>query len=147
MNIDISVLTRDLKEEAGKICIEPEGESVLVQLLELQDQVERAIQTAKDVLVVEGSKLNPNFTSIQGDKIKVAYRSYGQRFYLDEANVELAPAELYTKEQKISYKVDAKAVEKWIDENGVMPAGINEVDRPKTLSITLKKNAQVTSEL
>jgi hypothetical protein len=147
MNIDISVLTRDLKEEAGKICIEPEGESILVQLLELQDQVERAIQTAKDVLVVEGSKLNPNFTSIQGDKIKVAYRSYGQRFYIDEDHADLAPTELYTKELKFSYKVDAKAVEKWIDEKGVMPAGINEVDRPKSLSITLKKNAKVDEEV
>jgi hypothetical protein len=147
MNIDISVLVLNLKEEAGKLFLAPEGEEVLVKLLELQNQVEQAIQTVKDVLVVEGSQVNPNFTSIQADKIKVAYRSYGQRFYIDESHIELAPPELYTKEQKISYKVDSKAVEKWIDEKGRLPAGINESDRPKTLSITLKKNAQTTGEL
>lgn len=147
MNIDTSVLARNLKEEAGKIYISPDGENVLVDLLELQEQVEQAIKLVKDVLVVEGSAVNPNFTSIQGDRVKVYYRSYGQRFYIDEAHVELAPVELYTKELKTTYKIDSGAVEKWIDEKGVMPAGINEVDRPKTLSISLKKNAQTTSEL
>ena len=147
MNIDTAVLKRNLKEEAGKIFISPEGENVIVELLELQEQVEKAIKLVKDALVVEGSAVNPNFTSIQGDRVKVYYRSYGQRFYIDEAHVDLAPVELYTKEQKTTYKIDSEAVEKWIDEQGKLPAGINEVDRPKTLSVSLKKNAQTTSEL
>ena len=142
ITLDLDILQQDIQQEAGKIFINYEGEKLLIGLLELQEQVENALKEAKEVLVKAGSEINPNFTSIQGDRVKVAYRSYGQRFYIDEAHVDLAPTELYTKEQKISYKVDSKAVEKWIDMNGGMPAGINEVDRPKTLSITLKKNAK-----
>lgn len=145
--LDLAVLQEDVKSEAGKIFINHEGEKLLIGLVELQEQIEDAIKQAKEALVVAGSEINPNFTSIQGDRIKVAYRSYGQRFYIDEAHRELAPIELYTTEVKTSYKVDAKAVEKWIDEHNGMPAGVVEVDRPKTLSITLKKDAQTTSEL
>lgn len=141
MNIDTSILKTNLKEEAGKIYIGPEGEDTLVKLLELQEQVERAIQTVKDVLVVEGAAVNPNFTSIQGDRVKIYYRSYGQRYYIDDLNKNLAPKELYTEEMKVTYKIDSTAVEKWVNEHNGMPAGIIEVDRPKTLSISLKKNA------
>ena len=130
-----------LKENADQIFIDPKAEEVLIQLLEAQKQVADAIDQAKKKLEEKALKLNPNFSSIQADKVKVFYRSYGQRYYVDEANINMAPKELYTAESKITYKIDTKALEKWVDEKGGMPTGIKEYERPKTLSFSLKNGA------
>lgn len=136
--IDIEKLA-ELKADADKIFLSADGENVLVQLLEIQEQVEAAITAAELKLEEAGLKLSPDFSSIQGDRVKVYYRAYGSKYYVDEANINLAPKELYTVESKITYKIDADAVEKWAEEHGAMPTGINEVDRKKSLKFTLKK--------
>lgn len=136
--IDIEQLAK-LTAEADKIFLAPEGEQVLVQLLEIQGQVEAAIEATEAKLEEAALKLSPNFNSIQADRIKVYYRAYGSKYYLDEANINLAPKELYTAESKVTYKVDADAVDKWVEEHGAMPTGINEVERKKSLKFTLKK--------
>lgn len=136
----------DLKGDADKIFISPKGEDVLVQLLEAQKQIEEVISEAKKKLEAKALSVNPNFTSIQADKIKVYYRTYGQKFYVDENNINYAPKELYTAESKITYKIDSKAVEKWVDAHGGMPTGIVEVERTKTLSFSLKNGAKDENE-
>lgn len=136
--IDIEKLAK-LKAEADKIFLSPEGEDVLVQLLEIQEQVEEAITAAELKLEQAGLKLNPNFNSIQGDRVKVYYRAYGSKYYMDEQNVGQAPKELYTVESKVTYKIDADLVDKWTDEHGGMPTGIIAVDRKKSLKFSLKK--------
>lgn len=139
--IDIELLTQ-LTADADKIFMTPEGENELVKLLEIQAQVEDAIDLAKAKLEAAGLKVNPNFNSIQGDKVKVYYRAFGAKYYVNEEQINLAPKELYTVESKVTYKVDADAVDKWVDEHKGMPTGINEVERTKKLSISLKKGAK-----
>lgn len=138
-NIDIEKLDK-LTAEADKIFITPEGEEVLIQLLEIQDQVNAAIEEAKAKLEATALKVNPDFSSIQADKIKVFYREYGSKYYLDESQIELVPEGLVT--EKTSYAIDSKAVEKWADEHDGMPTGIKEVERKKSLSFSLKNNGK-----
>lgn len=137
IQIDIDRL-EELKSQADQIFLTPEGEEVLVKLLEIQSQVEKAIEEAEAKLESTALKINPNFTSIQGDKVKVYYRAYGAKFYIDEVQINLAPKELYSVESKIVYKIDTKAVEDWVDEHGGMPTGIKEVERTKSIKFSLK---------
>jgi hypothetical protein len=125
-----------LKADADKIFLLPDGEKALVQLLDIQKQVEAAIDEAKQRLETAALKVNPNFSSIQGDRIKVYYREYGAKFYVDDTQADLIPAGLVV--ERVSYSVDSKAVENWVDEKGKMPTGIKEVERKKTISISLK---------
>lgn len=139
MHIDLEKLN-ELVVKSGDIFLTAKGESVLIDLLDIQQKVEDAITEAKTKLEAAALAANPNFTSIQANKIKVYYRSFGQKYYIDEAQITLAPKELYTAEQKTTYKIDTKAVEKWIDAHGGMPTGINEVERKKTITFSLKNN-------
>ena len=92
----------------------------------------------KKKLEAAALKVNPNFSSIQADKIKVYYRAYGAKYYIDEAQINLAPKELYAVETKTMYKIDTKAVDKWTDEHGGAPTGIKEVTRTKSITFSLK---------
>lgn len=139
MQIDIEKLI-GLVSKADKIFLSKDGETVLVELLTIQKQVEEAIEAAKKRLEDAGKSINPNFMSIQGDKIKVYYRAFGQRFYVDEEHINEAPKELYSAESKIVYKVDSKLVEKWVEEKGGMPTGIREVERNKSIVFKLKND-------
>lgn len=135
MNIDIEKLAQ-LTAEADKIFLTPEGEEVLVKLLEIQKQVELAIDTAKQKLEQKALELNPNFSSIQADKIKVSYRSYGAKYRVDENNLDKLQSNFY--KVRKAYDVISSEVEKWVDEHKGLPLGINEVERPKSLSFSLK---------
>lgn len=135
MNIEIEKLAQ-LTAEADKIFLNPEGEEVLVKLLEIQKQVELAIDTAKQKLEQKALELNPNFSSIQADKIKVFYRSYGAKYRVDENNLDKLQSNFY--KIRKAYDVISSEVEKWVDEHKGLPLGINEVERPKSLSFSLK---------
>jgi hypothetical protein len=141
MVINIEDLEK-LKLNADKIFLTAEGEETLVALLEIQKQVEDAIVLAEKKLEETALKLNPNFNSIQADKVKVYYRAYGAKYYIEEDHIDMVPTELYTKETKTVYKLDAKAVEKWADGHEGMPAGIKEVERTKQLKFSLKTSAK-----
>ena len=143
--IDVEKLN-ELVVKADEIFLTAAGEKVLVNLLAIQTQVEQAIDEAKAKLEAAALKANPNFSSIQADKIKVYYRAYGSKYYIDEANINLAPKEFYTVESKVTYKIDTKALEKAIDVSGKVPAGIVEVERKKQLTFALKKDKGGESE-
>lgn len=125
--------------KADNIFLTADGEQVLIDLLAIQQQVEDAVTEAKAKLEAAALKASPNFSSIQADKIKVYYRAYGAKYYIDEPNMQYVPKELYETQVKTTYKIDTKALEKQIDATGKVPAGIIEVDRKKQLTFTLKK--------
>lgn len=139
--IDLEKLN-ELVVKADEIFLTAKGEQVLVDLLTIQGQVEAAIDEAKAKLEAAALKVDPNFSSIQADKIKVYYRAFGSKYYVDEANINLAPKEFYTVESKVTYKIDTKALEKAIDASGKVPAGIIEVDRKKAITFSLKKGGK-----
>src|ERR1035437_2828695 len=143
MTIDIEKLDK-LLVDADKIFLTPEGEKVLVQLLELQDQVEAAIKEAKVKLEATALKISPDFTSIQADKVKVYFRAFGARYKIDSSYLKDLPANLY--ETKTTYNAVATEIEKLLEEKGKLPQGIIEADRVKTITFGLK-NKEVESEV
>jgi hypothetical protein len=136
LTIDTDKL-KELVTQADKIFMSPEGDEALASLIEIEAQVKEAREAAEKTLEQAALAINPDFKSIQSDRVKVMYKTYGSRFYLDETNLDKVPKELYTTETK--YKVDSKAVEKYVDEHKGIPVGINEVERTKKLSFSLKK--------
>lgn len=140
MTIDIESLDQ-LVLDSDKIFLTPAGEKTLVKLLKIKGQIEDAITSAEKKLEETALKLNPNFTSIQADKIKVYYRAYGSRYYIDESQIAFIPKELYA--AKTMYRADAKAIEKWSEEHKGMPAGIREAERQKSLKFSLKDEPEI----
>lgn len=145
MQINIEDIDQ-LVKDADKIFLSPEGEKELVKLLNIRKQVDEAIELAEKKLEEAALKINPNFSSIQSDKVKVYYRAYGAQYYLDETQINLTPKELYTTESKVVYKIDSKLVEKWVDQHKGMPAGIKEVERIKQLKFKLKDDGKDKEE-
>lgn len=135
ITLDLSTLS-NLVKTADKIVFSPEGEETLVNLITIQKQVEDALDNAKLIIESAALKQDPNFMSVQGDKVKVSYRSYGARFKIDESFISQIPENLYTK--KTNYTPIPEAVEKHAAEKG-MPLGIIEPERKKQIIITAKK--------
>lgn len=136
MQIDIEKLN-DLTTKADGIFLGPDGEEALVQLLEIQTQVENAIVEAKQKLEAKAMELDPNFSSIQGDRIKVSYRFYGSKYYLEDDKIDQVPGELYKTTTR--YSIDAKALGEYLKEKPGLPVGIKEVERKKSLTFSLKE--------
>ena len=126
-----------LKKEGDKILISSEGEAVILKLFELQSLIDGAIKEVKAQLEVSALKMDPNFVSIQGDEIKVAYRSFGVRYKIDPQYVKQLPKELYV--ERTSWGPNVKAIDAYVDEKGSLPLGIDAPERPKKISITTKK--------
>ena len=131
MKIDIEKIP-DLVANADAIFLSADGERHLLALLDMRDQVEAAIDAAKAMLETKAGEINPDFNSIQGDAIKVSYRYFGAKYYLDDSLVDQVDRELYKVSKR--YNVDSKAVENWIETHKGLPVGINEVERKKQIT-------------
>lgn len=144
--IDLKILSSWLDEleklavEGDKIFLTPDGEDVLVEILTAEIRLQEIKEAVKIKLAQAALKIDPNFSSIQADKVKVYYREYGAKYYVDESQLDLLPNGLAI--PRTTYQVDSKAVDKWIADNDAMPTGIRESGRSKTLSFTLKNNGK-----
>lgn len=151
-----------LAQEGKNIVLTPEAEKQLLQLLDAKEYVEKAIDVCKEAITTEALKLNPNFSSITGEKVRVGFRQYGAKYKIDESKLDEVPENMYTANVtaqevdrqalgeikdtlnelslpfKVAFSVEAKEVEKFVKEHKALPDGINEIERPKTMSITKK---------
>lgn len=139
MTIDLEQLDK-LVVESDQIFLTADGEKVLIKLLEIQKQVEDAIESAEKKLEEAGLKIDPNFSSIQSNKIKVYYRFFGSRYKVDQALVDQLPKNLY----KIMTKYNAipDEIEKYAEENKGLPLGILEIERKKQLHFADKNKKE-----
>lgn len=135
INLDTDELKK-LGRQADKVFLKPEAEKALVELLKARKEIEEAITEAKTVLEEAALKLNPNFSSLTADNVKIYYRSFGNRWGVDQTLLEYLPKDMYTTETKI--KLDSKKVEKYIKDVGKIPAGVTEIERPKTITFSFK---------
>src|SRR3990167_7815252 len=115
---EVKKLTTDSKN----ILFSAEAENSILTLLDMQEQIELAIDEAKKSIEEEALKLNPNFSSVKSDKVKVFYRAYGARFLIDESKLKQLPSDFYTAVTKIS--ANTKAIEKYEKENEKIPDGV-----------------------
>lgn len=126
-----------LVKTADSIFLTEKGEKVLLKLLAIREQVENAVKEAKAKIETAALALDPDFASIQGDKVKISYRAYGSRYAIDDSLANEVPASLVTKKEVVS--INTEAVDSFIKANGGLPVGIFEPVRSKTISISVKK--------
>lgn len=126
-----------LTDDTGKIIFTPDAENAIVQLNELKKSLDEAEKEMKQNIESEALKYDKNFKSVQGDRVKVTYRSYGAKYRLDESRVDEVPPQLI--EKKVVYKLASSGdIDKYLEENEGLPVGIEVPDRPKQISITIK---------
>lgn len=125
-----------LVEEGKNITVTPKAENAMVALLELQEKVQEAIDQAKKVIEEKALELNPNFSSVRSDKVRVYYRAHGSKFAIDESKVQFLPKDTY--KMKVTYSPDSKVLDQYAKEhNGLYPDGVIIRERTKSLSISL----------
>lgn len=133
MEISVEKLSQ-IKKNADGIFLEPEAEQVLLDLLEIEKQLEKAKEAVKAKLEEAALELDPNFSSIQSDRVRVYYRQYGQKYSVDESLVDQLPESLYKTNTR--YYANSKEVDEWAEEYGGLPNGIIKNERPKSISIS-----------
>lgn len=124
-----------LAKEGEKFIFQPEAEEKLIELLMLQDLVNSTVEDVKEAIAKAGTDINPNFKGVIGDRVRLVYRQYGAKYKYDwKKKNECKP---FLKE-KTSWYVDTDKIEKYVEEVGELPEGIEENDRPNKLSISFK---------
>lgn len=174
MSDNQSIVSVDLNElgmlvENGKdILFTPTAESALLRLLELEEMVDRAIDNAKEMIRVAAEKYNPNFSSVQSDKIKVMYRYYGGKYEIDinvdPATIDPDLVELKTTytlkpgivfnslsmesqkmfDKKVSASLVSKEIDKRLAKEDSMPKGI--VAKPRVKQMSIKRIEDVVED-
>lgn len=127
----------DLSKDGDKILLSAEGEKSIAELYEMQALIEQAVSDAKKKIQESALALDPNFTSIQGDKVKVSYRAYGARYRIDQSKIAEIPKDFY--ETTVRYAPVVKTIESYVDKQGALPVGVLENAREKQIQITIKE--------
>lgn len=134
MEFQISLKDLDtVVEKAGTLVATPEAENAILTLLEMREQIDLALEHVKHKIAEDGLKLDPNFKSIQGDKIKAGYRVYGSKYGIDKKYIDELPEGLYN--TSVKYTADSKAVDEWLKTHKALPLGITMTPRAKQISI------------
>ncbi len=137
MKIEIDTEKIDvLVNESGNIIFTPDAENAILQLLELQGSIEEAITAAKGEIEKKALAHNKNFNSVSSNKLRVGYRVFGNKYRIDESRLDSIPKHLYKTEVKFS--PISEEIDKYVNEVGSVPLGIEEPERKKQITITLK---------
>lgn len=129
---DIVITAKD----GGKFVFDKNAEDKLEKLLEIKDKLDNVIEQVKSNLETNGLKLNPDFSGVRGDKIKVEYRAFGALYKLvDPKN---ASPDFY--KTKTTYSLNTELVSAYAENHdGKLPDGIEKVKRQKKISISILK--------
>jgi hypothetical protein len=122
----------ELEAESGQLVMKPSAEKSLMRLLELKQMVDDALERAKAMIVQSATALNPDFRGLEGEEIRIIFRSYGEKYEYDWTKKDSLKPFLT---EKIYYKVDSKKVDEYLEKVGELPEGIKEKERSKTPSI------------
>lgn len=125
-------------DEISEICrkgsgfaLTPDAEKSLVRLLDIQEQISEFVEKVKDTIRDNALELDPNFSGLKGDEIKIEYHETGSRYAIERP--EVVPKEFIT--TKTTTTLNLKAVERWELENGSLPDGIERLERPRKVII------------
>lgn len=136
VKIDPAEIVR-LQSEGKTIVFNPKAENAIVQLLALEREVKDAVEWLKSEIERQALEYNEDFTSIKGDKIKVNYSAAGAKYKGETKNHS---KKFWTK--KITWSLNAKAIDEFKARRSQLPAGIKEMPRKKTIRISEVKNAE-----
>lgn len=100
ITIDTNELTK-LKADAEVIKLSPEAEQTLARISEIEAQIAEIKDIAKAKLLERAKELNPDFKSWEADNIRVSMRPYGAKYYVIDAELDMAPKDLYRTEADV----------------------------------------------
>lgn len=126
-----------LEKDGEGIIFDQKAEDAIVRLLEIQREVDGAIEYLKSEIERQALEFNPNFTGLKGSKIKINYSASGAK-YRDTGDVKFHRERFWTK--KTVWSLDSKAIEDYKAKNYRLPRGIAEVYRKKTIRISEVQN-------
>lgn len=120
---------------AGEFVFNGDAEKHLLNLIETQDKLEKVIAQVKKKLAEEGLKLNPHFSGVRGDSVKVGYSAHGAVYSIDDP----IKAKDFVM-SKTTYSIDKPKVDEYSkNHGGEIPDGIIFNDRKKSITISKVK--------
>ncbi len=127
----------ELADDGKAIVVNPEAETSILRLLEVQKVVDEAVERLKLEIEKQALDFNPNFSAIKGTKLKINYSAAGAK-YKATGTAGRHDGRIWTK--KVSWSLDSKAVDEYKAKRGHLPAGIIENVRTKSIRISEVKN-------
>lgn len=125
-------------DEVSKVCqngsefyLEPEAEKSLARLLDIQQQINEFVEKVKENIETNATSIDPNFTGLKGDLVKIEYHETGARYAIEQPEI-VEQAFITT---KTTQSLNLKAVERYELENGSLPLGVERLHRAKKLII------------
>jgi uncharacterized protein YlzI (FlbEa/FlbD family) len=121
-----------LQQDGKNIVVEPKAEEAIARLLEIQREVDGAVEWLKGEIERQALEYNPNFTSVKGDKIKINYSAAGAKYKDTGASRRHSPR--FWK-RKVTFSIDSAAVDEYYARLGRLPQGITRAIRKKNIAI------------
>lgn len=122
-----------LEKDGETIIFNPKAEDAIVRLLEIQKEVDGAIEYLKSEIERQALGFNPNFTSLKGTRLKINYSASGTK-YKELNTLKNHRSKFWTK--KVTWSIDSKAVDEYRAQRSELPKGIAEVKRKKTIRLS-----------
>ena len=126
-----------LEKDGEGVIFDPKSEDAIVRLLEIQREVDGAIEYLKSEIERQALEFNPNFTGLKGERIKINYSASGSK-YKDVGGVKFHRDVFWTK--KTVWSLDSKAIDEYKAKYYKLPKGVQEIHRKKTIRISEVQN-------
>lgn len=133
----MAVLTIDTEEisklakEGSEFTMDAEAELSLARLLHIREQIDGIIEKVKAKLEKTATEMDSNFTGLKGDKLKIEYRAFGAEYKMPDPTIVSDEFKI----SKTTYSIDTKRVKAYEKDAGMLPVGIERVERKKQISI------------
>ena len=121
-------------DEAGNFYFKPGAEKHLKLLVQYEAEIAQAMDAAKANLQAVIDAENPAVTSIVGNKLKIT-RSLTGSVYAPKEGVELANIASDFVSKTVMLRLNSKAIDKYADENGELPADVVPANRKYRMAI------------
>lgn len=124
-------------QKAGHLTLNPDADKFVAALLLWEKKIIELKKLAKENVEMAAHNLAPDFERIESDLVSTVYAAYGDKYYCNE---EFAPEDVPAGmvEEKVSYKINTKEVDKYLEETGELPPGISANSRMPSISFRLK---------
>lgn len=107
ISIDLSKDIVKLAADGKTFLVEPEAEKSILAIMRLKARCEAALESIGHSIGQQGEKLSSGFSGVQGDALRVGYRTYGAKYGFDGS---VAPEQIFDEfpmwvNKKVTYSI------------------------------------------
>lgn len=121
-----------LQNDGKEIVINPNAEKAILRLLDIQREVDGAVEWVKSEIERQALEFNPNFTALKSGKLKINYSAAGAKY---KATGDAARHSGKFWKKKVTWTLDLKAIDEFRAKRRALPKGILAVARQKHIQI------------